>query len=259
MAEELVPKSHFSRIVVTGHPEKDISDLIRRGTVFQRILKPFANDDLQQAVMRGIDHYAAASDRERLDREYEEANRRLALENAYLKKRLTSLEGFGHVVGDSPQIRDALDPLARVVATDVRVHIAGETGTGKELVARSLHLGGARAQGPFVAHNCGGMNESLQESTLFGHERGAFTGADRRHSGVFEQANGGTLFLDEVSELAPSTQAILLRALELGEVKPVARLARSAWTCGSSPRPTRTSARKCAFRVSGATSITAWW
>jgi DNA-binding NtrC family response regulator len=101
------------------------------------------------------------------------------------------------------------------------VHIAGETGTGKELAARALHDGGPRAKAAFIAQNCGGMAESLLQSTLFGHKKGAFTGADRDHLGVFREADGGTLFLDEVAELPATVQVSLLRVLQNHEITPL--------------------------------------
>jgi DNA-binding NtrC family response regulator len=122
------------------------------------------------------------------------------------------------VTGDAA-LREVLALVDRVAPTDVPVLVAGESGTGKELVARRIHARSARAAGPFVAVNAAALPESLAESELFGHERGAFTGADRARAGRFEEAHGGTLFLDEIGELAPALQAKLLRVLEDGRVR----------------------------------------
>jgi two-component system, NtrC family, response regulator HydG len=122
------------------------------------------------------------------------------------------------VTGDA-RLREVLSLVDRVAPTDVPVLVTGESGTGKELVARRLHARSARSAGPFVAVNAAALPESLAESELFGHERGAFTGADRARAGRFEEANGGTLFLDEIGELAPALQAKLLRVLEDGRVR----------------------------------------
>jgi formate hydrogenlyase transcriptional activator len=125
------------------------------------------------------------------------------------------------VVGESPAIRHVLDRLARVAATSATVLVTGETGTGKELIARAIHAGSPRAKRPFVRVNCGALPEGLVASELFGHERGAFTGAVERRKGRFELANGGTIFLDEVGELAPAMQVALLRVLQEGEFERV--------------------------------------
>jgi DNA-binding NtrC family response regulator len=118
------------------------------------------------------------------------------------------------LIGQSPPMRALARRIERVLDSDVTVAIFGESGTGKELVARALHAGGLRRQAPFVAINCAAIPESLQDSELFGHERGSFTGALRQRHGCFEQASGGTLFLDELGEMSASTQARLLRTLE---------------------------------------------
>ena len=118
------------------------------------------------------------------------------------------------MVGDSPPMHALAAQIRRVQQSDVVVSLVGETGTGKELVARAIHEGGARSGRPFVAINCASIPQQLQESELFGHERGSFTGAVRLHRGCFEQANNGTLFLDEVAEMSLATQASLLRALQ---------------------------------------------
>ncbi len=125
------------------------------------------------------------------------------------------------IVGTSSKLRELLELIERVAATSSTVLIEGESGTGKELVARALHTNSPRADRPLVAINCAALTESLLESELFGHEKGAFTGAVARKKGKIEMAEGGTLFLDEISELAPAMQAKLLRALQEREVDPV--------------------------------------
>ncbi len=128
---------------------------------------------------------------------------------------------YGALVGSSPSMRELYALLERLARTNLSVLVEGETGTGKELAARALHDGGPRASGPFVAVNCAAIPPTLAESVLFGHEKGAFTGADERRAGVFEAASGGTVFLDEVAELPRDLQAKLLRAIEQREVVPV--------------------------------------
>src|SRR5262245_64441518 len=120
----------------------------------------------------------------------------------------------GQLVGKSPRMRELALHLRRVMESDIAVALLGETGTGKELAARAIHEGSARRRGPFVALNCAAIPASLQESELFGHERGAFTGATSSRLGCFERARGGTLLLDEVGEMSPATQAVLLRTLQ---------------------------------------------
>jgi DNA-binding NtrC family response regulator len=128
---------------------------------------------------------------------------------------------FGALVGSSAPMRELYALLERLARTNLSVLIEGETGTGKELAARALHDGGTRPGGPFVAVNCAAIPPTLAESVLFGHERGAFTGADEKRAGVFEAATGGTVFLDEVADLPRDLQPKLLRALEMREIVPV--------------------------------------
>ncbi len=125
------------------------------------------------------------------------------------------------LLGGSPEFRAALRSAEVIAATDVTVLILGESGTGKELLARALHAASRRAEGPFVTINCAALPDSLAESELFGHRKGAFTGAASDHPGRIRTAEGGTLFLDEVGELSPAIQAKLLRFLESGECQPV--------------------------------------
>jgi len=129
--------------------------------------------------------------------------------------------GFGAVLGASPAMRRVYPLLERVAASDVPVLLEGETGTGKEAVAEAIHAASARAAGPFAVLDCTAIPPSLVESMLFGHERGAFTGAVSSRVGVFEQAHGGTLFIDEIGDLDPALQPKLLRAIERSSVRPV--------------------------------------
>jgi formate hydrogenlyase transcriptional activator len=138
----------------------------------------------------------------------------LEAENVALRDQLSRVTKFEEIVGDSPSLRRALEAVEQVAATDATVLISGETGTGKELIARAIHQRSHRAKGPLVKFNCAAIPETLLASELFGHERGAFTGAIERRKGRFEQAHGGTLFLDEIGELPPELQVMLLRVLQ---------------------------------------------
>ena len=142
------------------------------------------------------------------------AQRRLLAENLLMKEELAARRGAPAIIGDSPALKRVVSTLHRAATTDTTVLLLGESGTGKELFARTLHAVGPRAEGPFVAINCAAIPETLLESELFGHEKGAFTGATARKPGRFELAHRGTLFLDEIGDLSLGLQAKILRALE---------------------------------------------
>src|SRR5688572_12479366 len=142
------------------------------------------------------------------------SQRRLATENFLLKEELAQRRGAPQIIGEDPGLKQVSLMLHRAAATDTTVLLEGESGTGKELFARALHVLSPRADGPFVAINCAAIPENLLETELFGHERGAFTGAAARKPGRFELAHRGTLFLDEIGELPLGLQAKILRALE---------------------------------------------
>ena len=143
---------------------------------------------------------------------------RLLRENILLKDAVVRLEGRSEIYGDSPAMHEVRQRIARVAPTHATVLITGETGTGKEVVTRAIHRNSPRAPKPFVAVNCAAFTETLLESELFGHEKGAFTGADRQRQGLFEAAHEGTLFLDEAGEMSMPAQAKLLRVLTDGQV-----------------------------------------
>jgi DNA-binding NtrC family response regulator len=175
---------------------------MRKGA-FDFLTKPFVPDVVRSAINRACERTA------------------LLRENAVLRTTVKKLEGADEILGNSAGIRAAREMVARVAATNSTVLITGETGTGKELVARAIHRNSSRGQNPFIAINCAAVTESLLESELFGHEKGAFTGADKARAGLFEAAHEGTLFLDEVAEMSPTAQAKLLRVLADGEIQRV--------------------------------------
>ncbi len=172
---------------------------MRKGA-FDFLTKPFQPEVVRATVQRACERT------------------RLLRENILLKDAVVRLEGTSEIYGDSPAVHEVRERIARVAPTHATVLITGETGTGKELVALAIHRNSPRAAKPFVAVNCAAFTETLLESELFGHEKGAFTGADRQRQGLFEAAHEGTLFLDEAGEMSLAAQAKLLRVLTDGQV-----------------------------------------
>jgi two-component system response regulator HydG len=181
------------------------------------LTKPFASEEFGIKVDRIL---RTREERERLLLE----NRSLRVENTFLREGIEEAHrgtGYSEIIGDSEAMRAVFRWMDRVSQSDSTVMIYGESGTGKELVARALHAASPRASGPFIRVNCGALPETLLDSELFGHEKGAFTGAEKRRRGRFEMAHGGTLFLDEIATVAPATQVRLLRVLQERELERV--------------------------------------
>jgi DNA-binding NtrC family response regulator len=183
-------------IVITGDNTAAPAVEAMRNGAYDYLTKPLEVERLKALIPKALDKYDVKT-----------ANKRL-------QKRLESLTRYGDMVGQSDEIRKVWDIIEAVAPSNASVLIIGESGTGKELVARAVHQKSSRKKGPFVPLNCGAFPREILENELFGHEKGAFTGAISEKPGAFEQADGGTLFLDEVAEMEPDIQVKLLRALE---------------------------------------------
>ncbi|MDJ0865098.1 MAG: sigma-54 dependent transcriptional regulator [Myxococcota bacterium] len=183
-------------VMITAHGNEKIAVEAMRSGAEDYVPKPFDNDEIRLVVGRALE-------RTRLERE-----------NRLLRDRLDREYRFENLIGSGPAMREVFETVRKVAETDLTVLVRGESGTGKELVAQALHQRSPRRKRPFVAVNCAAISRELVESELFGHEKGAFTGADARRVGRFEAADGGTIFLDEIGDMPPETQAKVLRVLQ---------------------------------------------
>lgn len=199
--KESLPRAEIA--IMTGHGSIESAVEAMREGAYDYIEKPFRVERLRQLLQRMAEKV------------------RLVSENQFLRERVSAATELDGIVGTSAKIQDVLRMVSRLQDTRTPVLITGESGTGKELVARAIHFRGPLARMPFVAVDCGSLVPTLMESELFGHEKGAFTGALRAKSGLFQAANGGTIFLDEIGELPLEMQAKLLRVLQEKEVRPV--------------------------------------
>lgn len=183
-------------IIITAYGTIESAVEAMRQGAFDYITKPFNRDELKITLERAL------------------KMRRLEKENCDLRAAVIDKYRFSGIIGESAGIRNVLDLAGRVAASDATVLVTGESGTGKELIAKGIHFSSGRSKGPFVAVNCAAIPDNLIESELFGHVKGAFTGAVKDREGKFEQADGGTLFLDEIGDLRIDLQAKILRALQ---------------------------------------------
>jgi len=200
-AKELLPRTEVA--IMTGHGSIESAvDAMRQGA-YDYIEKPFRVERLRQLLQRMAEKV------------------RLITENQFLRERVSADAQLDGIIGTSAKMQDVLRMVSRLKDTRTPVLITGESGTGKELVARAIHFRGPLAPMPFIAVDCGALVPTLMESELFGHEKGAFTGALKAKAGLFQAANGGTIFLDEIGELPLEMQAKLLRVLQEKEIRPV--------------------------------------
>jgi two-component system response regulator HydG len=188
-------------IVMTAYGTIESAVEAMRMGAHDYIQKPFTEEELLVKVQRAVE------------------KRKLAGEVSVMAAEFRERYHFENIIGRSAAVRDVLGRIVRIAPTDATVLITGESGTGKELVARAIHANSNRSDRPFVSVNCAAISETLLESELFGHVRGAFTGAVQSRKGLFEEANGGTFFFDEMAETPPSFQAKLLRAIQEGEIR----------------------------------------
>jgi DNA-binding NtrC family response regulator len=201
-AKKLLPRTEVA--VMTGHGSVETAVQAMKLGAYDYISKPFAPLEELRLFLRRMAEKV-----------------RLVEENQFLRERVDTQTGLHGIMGASAKIQDVLRMISRLKDTRTPVLITGESGTGKELVARAIHFRGSFANRPFVAVDCGSLVPTLIESELFGYEKGAFTGALRSKTGLFQSASGGTIFLDEIGELPLEMQAKLLRVLQEKEVRPV--------------------------------------
>jgi DNA-binding NtrC family response regulator len=190
-------------IVITGFGSIETAVEAMKNGAFDYLEKPFKVEELKICVQRALSYNAAIS------------------ETVFLRKQLKKKYHFSQIIGSSQNMQDVFKMIERVAGTDSTILVLGESGTGKELVARALHFNSPRQHAPFVPINCSALPENLLESELFGHRRGAFTGAINDKKGLFQAADGGTIFLDEVGSMSPMLQSRLLRVLQDREVRRV--------------------------------------
>jgi DNA-binding NtrC family response regulator len=187
-------------IMITGHATLDSAVVAMKAGAFHYIAKPFRLDEAREVVRSALEM------------------RRIKQENSQLRERIEEISSHASIITQDLGMQRVLETARQIAATDTSVVIHGESGTGKELLARFIHQHSQRSDGPFVAFNCGALHEEIAASELFGHEKGAFTGANATKIGLFEAADGGTLFLDEVAEMPLLMQVKLLRVLQEREL-----------------------------------------
>jgi len=211
------------RIIISGHTDaEDIIAGINEAGIYQYVLKPWMPDQLLETVRDAAEARRLQNDVRRIDLEMRNGPGSLRRRASVRREAARERFGFrGLVRGDSSPLEAVIDVAERVAIYDLPLLVLGESGTGKEVLARAVHEASPRSTQAFVSENCGAIPDTLLESELFGHKRGAFTGAFQDHIGLFQRANGGTLFLDEIGDTSATFQVKLLRVLQEGEVRPV--------------------------------------
>lgn len=210
------------RIILTGYTDTGaLIQAINQGRIYQYVTKPWNRQELKTLVKRALESYDLALENQRLLHALQIANAQLKNENSFLRREMDKELQEIEIIGQSTAMRQVVELVHKVINHPVTVMLTGETGTGKTLIARYIHYRSQRKTKLFIEQNCGTLPEELLESELFGHKRGAFTGATQDRKGLFESADGGTLFLDEISEMSPALQVKLLQVLQEGKFRRV--------------------------------------
>ena len=211
-----------ARVLITGYSDIEaVIQAVNDGQIFYYIEKPWEPENLKLVMTRAVERYKLIKNNKELLHKLEIANQQLSNENIILKKDVEQKYNFSNIIGESKAMKDVYDLMKKVIPTNTTVYISGETGTGKELIARAIHFNGPRKDKIFAAQNCAALPDTLLESALFGHKKGAFTDATSDKKGLFEVADGGTVFLDELSDTSPALQQRLLRVIQEGEFQSV--------------------------------------
>ncbi|TFH02404.1 MAG: sigma-54-dependent Fis family transcriptional regulator [Calditrichales bacterium] len=222
MSKSIELQPEIIRILITAYADIEASiDAVNKAKIYYYISKPWEPEELKLIVKRAVERYQLLRENHDLTIQLQKANELLRQENQYLRQNIRENYDFKGIIGQSPKMLDVFKLTSKVINTPTTVLILGETGTGKELLARAIHFNSQRKDFNFIAQNCGALPDTLLESELFGHVRGAFTGAIADRKGIFAQADKGTVFLDEIADTSPALQLRLLRILQEGEYKPV--------------------------------------
>lgn len=210
------------RLMITGYADIEATiGAVNEANIYQYVSKPFEPEDLKKIVAQAIERYDLIKKNQALQTELTQANKKLSSEKEALQNQVEQQLELGNLIGNSPKMLDVFKLVKKVMNTPTTVLLLGETGTGKELLAKIIHFNSSRKDNIFVAQNCGAIPDTLLQSELFGHVKGSFTGAITDKKGIFETAHSGTIFLDEIGDTSPALQLGLLRVLQEGEIKPL--------------------------------------
>ncbi len=221
-SEAIKIQPETTRVLLTGYTDIEaIIQAVNDGQIYYYIEKPWEPDDLKLIMARAVERYHLIKNNKELLHKLESSNQLLSSENIVLKKDVEANYNFANIIGNSETMNHVYDLMKKVIPTNTTVYISGETGTGKELIARAIHFNGPRKDKVFAAQNCAALPDTLLESALFGHKKGAFTDAVADKLGLFEVADGGTVFLDEISDTSSTLQQRMLRVIQEGEFQPV--------------------------------------
>lgn len=218
-------KPEAVRIMITGYADIEATvGAVNQAGIYQYISKPFEPEDLKEIIKKAVKQYQTARDADSLQKQLIKKNKELEEANLKLNKQFEHQLDLRNLVGNSPPMLRVLKLVKKVMNTPTTVLLLGETGTGKELLAKIIHYNSSRKNEAFIVQNCGAVPDTLLQSELFGHVKGAFTGAISHKKGLFEAADKGTIFLDEIGDTSPALQLGLLRVLQEGEIKQVGSL-----------------------------------